>query len=457
MALSLIILAAGKGTRMKSAKPKVLQTLAGKPLLAHVLQTSQTLQPQNTFIVYGFEGEQVKQDVQNRFTDLTIHWSEQSEQLGTGHAVLMTLSDLPKTGNSLILYGDVPLTQAATLQKLTEKNPTGISILTMTVEDPTGLGRIKRNQDGQITAIVEQKDANPEELAIHEINSGIYCIDNQILHKYIPKIQNNNAQNEYYLTDLIKLAVADGIEIDSIQPQFSFEIAGVNDRTQLADLERTYQAHQVKILQDQGVQFADPMRVDIRGDLKVGKDVFIDTNVIFEGDCTLGDNVYIESGCIITDSQIGNATHLKPYCVITNSKIGAGVDVGPFAHLRPQTELGDRSKIGNFVETKKAKIGTASKVNHLSYIGDANLGENVNIGAGTITCNYNGAQKHLTQIEDNAFIGSNTSLIAPVKIGKGATIGAGSTITKDVNDNALALTRAEQTQKDNWQRPNKRS
>lgn len=457
MALSLIILAAGKGTRMKSAKPKVLQTLAGKPLLAHVLQTSQTLQPQNTFIVYGFEGEQVKQDVQNRFTDLTIHWSEQSEQLGTGHAVLMTLSDLPKTGNSLILYGDVPLTQAATLQKLTEKNPTGISILTMTVEDPTGLGRIKRNQDGQITAIVEQKDANPEELAIHEINSGIYCIDNQILHKYIPKIQNNNAQNEYYLTDLIKLAVADGIEIDSIQPQFSFEIAGVNDRTQLADLERTYQSHQVKILQDQGVQFADPMRVDIRGDLKVGKDVFIDTNVIFEGDCTLGDNVYIESGCIITDSQIGNATHLKPYCVITNSKIGAGVDVGPFAHLRPQTELGDRSKIGNFVETKKAKIGTASKVNHLSYIGDANLGENVNIGAGTITCNYNGAQKHLTQIEHNAFIGSNTSLIAPVKIGKGATIGAGSTITKDVNDNALALTRAEQTQKDNWQRPNKRS
>lgn len=450
--LSVIILAAGKGTRMKSAKPKVLQTLAGKPLLTHVLDTCAQLAMQKTIVVYGFGGDQV----QTAMTDYALTWVEQTEQLGTGHAVKVTLDELPKDGKSLILYGDVPLVSAETLKQLETANHQGMSMLTLTVDNPFGLGRIKRDEQGNILAIVEQKDATADEQAIQEINSGIYCVDNALLHKYLPNLSNDNAQREYYLTDIVKMAVADGIEIAAIEPAEDFEIEGVNDRQQLASLERRWQAHLVEALQVAGVQFADPARVDIRGQVSVGQDVFIDVGVVLQGNCQLGSNVTIEAGCIIKDSTIGDNTHVKPYCVIDSAELGSNVSVGPFAHLRPQTQLGDDSKVGNFVETKKTKLGRGSKINHLSYIGDATVGEQVNIGAGTITCNYDGVNKHQTVIGDYAFIGSNSSLVAPVTIGKTATVGAGSVITKEVADNALAVARGKQVQKAAWERPTKK-
>ena len=450
--LTVIILAAGKGTRMKSAKPKVLQSLAGKPLLGHVLDTCSSLDIDKTIVVYGFGGDQV----QTAMAHYPLTWVEQTEQLGTGHAVKVTLDELPKEGKSLILYGDVPLVSAETLKLLQSANVQGMSMLTLRVDNPFGLGRIKRDEQGHILAIVEQKDATSEEQAIQEINSGIYCVDNALLHNYLPNLSNDNAQQEYYLTDIVKMAVADGIEIAAIEPAKDFEIEGVNDRQQLASLERRWQAHLVEALQVEGVQFADPARVDIRGQLSVGQDVFIDVGVVLEGNCQLGRNVTIEAGCIIKDSTIGDHTHVKPYCVIDSAELGSNVSVGPFAHLRPQSQLGDDSKVGNFVETKKTKLGRGSKINHLSYIGDASVGEQVNIGAGTITCNYDGVNKHQTVIGDHAFIGSNSSLVAPVTIGKTATVGAGSVITKDVADNALAVARGKQVQKADWERPKRK-
>lgn len=450
--LSVIILAAGKGTRMKSAKPKVLQSLAGKPLLAHVLDTCASLSLAKTIVVYGFGGEQVKQAM----ADYTLTWVEQTEQLGTGHAVKVSLDELPKEGKSLILYGDVPLVSQQTLQRLVEANTKGMSMLTLTVDNPFGLGRIKRDDNGQIIAIIEQKDASDQEQAIREINSGIYCVDNALLHKYLPKLSNNNAQQEYYLTDIVKMAVADGIEIVAIEPEHDFEIEGVNDRQQLARLERRWQAQLVEALQAQGVQFADPMRVDIRGNLSVGQDVFIDVGVVLQGDCQFGNHVTIEAGCVIKDSVLGDHVHVKPYCVFDQATLGDAVTVGPFAHLRPQTVLADKARLGNFVEIKKSHVGEGSKVNHLSYIGDAQIGAGVNVGAGVITCNYDGVNKHQTIIGDNTFVGSNSSLVAPVNIGETVTIGAGSVITKDVSDNALAIARGRQVQKDNYQRPNKK-
>ncbi len=454
--LSVIILAAGKGTRMQSAKPKVLQTLAGKSLLAHVLDTCHQLTVDETIIVHGFGGEQVKAEITTQYAQSALTWVAQTEQLGTGHAVKVTLSDLPKDGQSLILYGDVPLVSCQTLTALKSANTDGMSMLTLTVDNPFGLGRIKRDNNGNIEAIVEQKDASADEQAIKEINSGIYCVDNALLHKYLPKLSNDNAQQEYYLTDIVKMAVADGIAIAAIEPEHTFEIEGVNNRQQLASLERTWQGKLVADLQEAGVQFADPSRVDIRGTLSAGQDVFVDVGVVFEGDCTLGDNVYIEAGCVIKNAHIGNACHIKPYCVIDHAKIGAGVDVGPFAHLRPESVLANQSKVGNFVEIKKSTIGQGSKVNHLSYVGDSTVGTGVNIGAGVITCNYDGANKSQTIIEDNAFIGSNASLVAPVTIGDTATVAAGSVITKDVDASALAFGRARQTQKENFQRPTKK-
>lgn len=450
--LTVIILAAGKGTRMKSAKPKVLQTLAGKPLLGHVLDTCSSLDVDKTIVVYGFGGDQV----QTAMAHYPLTWVEQTEQLGTGHAVKVTLDELPKEGKSLILYGDVPLVSAETLKQLQSANVQGMSMLTLTVDNPFGLGRIKRDQQGHILAIVEQKDATTDEQAIQEINSGIYCVDNALLHNYLPNLSNDNAQQEYYLTDIVKMAVADGIEIAAIEPTKDFEIEGVNDRQQLASLERRWQAHLVEALQVEGVQFADPARVDIRGQVSVGQDVFIDVGVVLQGNCQLGGNVTIEAGCIIKDSTIGDHTHVKPYCVIDSAELGSNVSVGPFAHLRPQSQLGDDSKVGNFVETKKTKLGRGSKINHLSYIGDASVGEQVNIGAGTITCNYDGVNKHQTVIGDHAFIGSNSSLVAPVTIGKTATVGAGSVITKEVADNALAVARGKQVQKADWERPKRK-
>lgn len=450
--LSIIILAAGKGTRMKSAKPKVLQTLAAKPLLTHVLDTCAKLEADKTIVVYGFGGAQV----QKAMSAYPLTWVEQTEQLGTGHAVQVTLEELPKDGESLILYGDVPLVSETTLTQLVTANTSGMSMLTLTVDNPFGLGRIKRDDNGNIIAIVEQKDASESEQAICEINSGIYCVDNALLHNYLPKLSNDNAQGEYYLTDIVKMAVADGIKIAAIEPEDEFEIEGVNNRQQLASLERRWQAKLVEDLQVQGVQFADPARVDIRGQIEVGQDVFVDVGVVFQGHCKIGNNVTIEAGCIIKDSVIGDNVHVKPYCVFDEADLGNNVTVGPFAHLRPQTVLADNSKVGNFVETKKSNIGEGSKVNHLSYIGDAQIGSNVNIGAGTITCNYDGVNKSQTTIGDNTFIGSNSSLVAPVTIGKTATIGAGSVITKDVSDNALAVARGKQVQKDHYERPTKK-
>ena len=454
--LSVIILAAGKGTRMQSAKPKVLQTLAGKSLLGHVLDTCYQLTVDDTIIVHGFGGEQVQDHIDQQYAHLPITWVAQTEQLGTGHAVKVTLSELPKDGQSLILYGDVPLVSCQTLATLQDANTDGMSMLTLTVDNPFGLGRIKRDKDGNIEAIIEQKDANSDEQQIQEINSGIYCVDNALLHKFLPKLSNDNAQQEYYLTDIVKMAVADGITIAAIEPEHTFEIEGVNNRQQLASLERTWQGKLVADLQEAGVQFADPTRVDIRGTLSAGQDVFVDVGVVFEGDCVLGDNVYIEAGCVIKNAQIGNACHIKPYCVIDSAEVGAGVDIGPFAHLRPETILSDNSKVGNFVEIKKSTIGDGSKVNHLSYIGDATIGTGVNVGAGVITCNYDGVNKSQTIIEDNAFIGSNSSLVAPVKIGDTATVAAGSVITKNVDAHALAFGRARQTQKNDFKRPTKK-
>lgn len=454
--LSVIILAAGKGTRMQSAKPKVLQTLAGKSLLGHVLDTCHQLTVDDTIIVHGFGGEQVQDHIDQQYAHLPITWVAQTEQLGTGHAVKVTLSELPKDGQSLILYGDVPLVSCQTLATLQDANTDGMSMLTLTVDNPFGLGRIKRDKDGNIEAIIEQKDANSDEQQIQEINSGIYCVDNALLHKFLPKLSNDNAQQEYYLTDIVKMAVADGITIAAIEPEYTFEIEGVNNRQQLASLERTWQGKLVADLQEAGVQFADPTRVDIRGTLSAGQDVFVDVGVVFEGDCFLGDNVYIEAGCVIKNAQIGNACHIKPYCVIDRAEVGAGVDIGPFAHLRPETILSDNSKVGNFVEIKKSTIGDGSKVNHLSYIGDATIGTGVNVGAGVITCNYDGVNKSQTIIEDNAFIGSNSSLVAPVKIGDTATVAAGSVITKNVDAHALAFGRARQTQKNDFKRPTKK-
>ena len=451
--LTTIILAAGKGTRMQSAKPKVLQTLADKPLLAHVLDTCQSVNVDKTIVVYGFGGDQVQQSMQ----DYDLTWVEQTEQLGTGHAVKVTLPELPTEGKSLILYGDVPLVSAKTLTRLKEANVEGMSMLTLTVDNPFGLGRIKRDEQGNIVAIVEQKDASEEEQAIREINSGIYCVDNALLHKYLPNLSNDNAQQEYYLTDIVKMAVADGIAITAIEPDYEFEIEGVNNRQQLASLERSWQAKLVEDLQIQGVQFADPNRVDIRGEVTVGQDVFIDINVVLKGKVSLGNNVTIEAGCIIKDTSIADKVHVKPYCVFDEAQVGEEATIGPFAHLRPQSVLAKKTRLGNFVEIKKSHIGEGSKVNHLSYVGDAQLGAGVNFGAGAITCNYDGVNKHQTIVGDNAFIGTNACLVAPVNVGNTATIGAGSVITKNVEDKALAIGRGRQVQKDNYQRPEKKS
>ena len=451
--LTTIILAAGKGTRMQSAKPKVLQTLADKPLLGHVLDTCQSVNVDKTIVVYGFGGDQVQQAMQ----DYDLTWVEQTEQLGTGHAVKVTLPELPTEGKSLILYGDVPLVSAKTLTRLKEANVEGMSMLTLTVNNPFGLGRIKRDEQGNIVAIVEQKDASEEEQAIREINSGIYCVDNALLHKYLPNLSNDNAQQEYYLTDIVKMAVADGIAITAIEPDYEFEIEGVNNRQQLASLERSWQAKLVEDLQIQGVQFADPNRVDIRGEVTVGQDVFIDINVVLKGKVSLGNNVTIEAGCIIKDTNIADKVHVKPYCVFDEAEVGEEASIGPFAHLRPQSVLAKKTRLGNFVEIKKSHIGEGSKVNHLSYVGDAQLGAGVNFGAGAITCNYDGVNKHQTIVGDNAFIGTNACLVAPVNVGNTATIGAGSVITKNVEDKALAIGRGRQVQKDNYQRPVKKS
>ncbi|WP_312966818.1 bifunctional UDP-N-acetylglucosamine diphosphorylase/glucosamine-1-phosphate N-acetyltransferase GlmU [Acinetobacter gerneri] len=451
MTTTVIILAAGKGTRMRSNLPKVLQPLAGRPLLGHVIETAKKLQAANIITIYGHGGDLVR----NAFNQEKIEWVEQTEQLGTGHAVKVTLPVLAKEGVSLILSGDVPCVQQSTLQKLVEASTkTGIGLVTLTLEDSTGYGRIVR-KNGKIQAIVEHKDATEEQRQIKEINTGIYCVSNAKLHEWLPKLSNENAQGEYYLTDIVAMAIADGMEIASIQPEFAFEVEGVNDRIQLAALEREFQQHQAKTLMQQGVHLIDPSRFDLRGQLLVGKDVRIDINVIIEGECSFGDNVEIGAGCIIKNTQIAANTKVQPYSVFDSAVVGGNVQIGPFARLRPGAQLSDDVHIGNFVEVKNSSIGLGSKANHFAYLGDAEIGSGSNIGAGTITCNYDGANKHKTIIGDEVFIGTNNSLVAPVKIGNGATTGAGSTITRDVAEHALAVERSQQFTKENYQRPQK--
>ncbi|WP_323841145.1 MULTISPECIES: bifunctional UDP-N-acetylglucosamine diphosphorylase/glucosamine-1-phosphate N-acetyltransferase GlmU [unclassified Moraxella] len=449
MTLTTIIMSAGKGTRMKSAKPKVLQPLAGKPLLAYVLATAKQLGSQKTIVIYGFAGEQVK----DAFACEQIDWVEQKEQLGTGHAVMMTLPVLPRDGKSLILSGDVPLIEVDTLQRLTQTD-SPFAMLTMDTKTPFGLGRIIR-RDGQVVAIVEEKDANQSQKQITEINSGVYCIDNKILHTYLNKLTNDNAQGEYYLTDIVKMAVDDGIHIATVSPTYAFEIEGVNDRIQLANLERTYQRFQAQNLMKSGVHIIDPERFDLRGHLTVGQDVEIDINVIFEGDCVLGDNVKIGAGCVIKNTTIASNTVVQPYSIFDNAAVGENNQIGPFARLRPDAITAQDVHIGNFVELKNTQMANGAKANHLAYLGDSTVGEQTNIGAGTITANYDGVNKFKTTIGAGVRVGSNAVLVAPVTLGDKVTIGAGSVITKDCDDNKLVIARGKQVTIEGWVRPEK--
>ena len=452
MALQVVILAAGKGTRMRSALPKVMQPLAGKPLLAHVLDASRTLGAERPIAVYGHGGDVV----QNAFTNDAIDWVLQAEQKGTGHAVLVALPVLAKEGSTLILYGDVPLLSVSTLQRLLAvcegKNELGL--LTVTLDNPTGYGRIVR-EAGKVSRIVEQKDASADELLIKEVNTGILCVPNALLHKWLPELRNANSQGEYYLTDLIGMATAEGVAVTAVHPETPWEVEGVNDKLQLATLERVWQRAQADALLRAGVTIIDPARVDIRGELVHGQDVLLEPNVQINGRVVLGDGVQVGIGSVLSNCEIAAETIIKPYSIIDSASIGERAQIGPFARIRPGSDLGADVHIGNFVETKATRMGAGSKANHLTYLGDAVIGSGSNIGAGTITCNYDGANKHLTTIGDNVFIGSNNSLVAPVEISSNATTGAGSTITKSVAQATLAVSRAKQITLDGWQRPTK--
>lgn len=453
MQFGIIILAAGKGTRMKSQLPKVLHPIGSKPMVAHLLDRATELGVSAPIVVYGHQGETLQQAL----SDYTVTWVAQSEQLGTGHAVLQTLPHLDADSIYLILVGDAPLIRTETLQLLGKAAESdGIAVLTVIADNPSGYGRIIRGDDDRVLRIVEEKDANSNEKSVKEINSGVFAVRGDLLQTLLPKIDNHNAQGEYYLTDIVALAHTAGYAVTAQVINDSNEVLGCNNKIQLAQLERLYQRRQAERLMTDGVTLADPSRIDIRGHLHTGRDCMIDVNAVFEGDVTLGDNVHIEANCVIKDSTIGDNSVIKSHSVIESARLGASADIGPFARIRPKTVLADGVKIGNFVETKNANIATGAKVNHLSYVGDAIIGEAVNVGAGTITCNYDGANKHQTVIEKNAFIGSNTALVAPVTVGENATVGAGSTISKTVAADTLALTRARQTQIDGWQRPKKK-
>lgn len=452
MGLSIIILAAGQGTRMRSDLPKVLQPLAGRPLLAHVIDCSKSLSADDICVVYGHGGDRVP----DAFADTGVRWAMQAEQLGTGHAVMQAMPDTPDDNQVLILFGDVPLTQPGTLETLIDATGSDdMSVLTVDMDDPTGYGRIVR-KNGNVERIVEQKDATDDEKAIAEINTGVMLCGADRLKGWLDRLGNDNAQCEYYLTDVIGMAVADGVTVHGIKAPNQDEVMGINDKRQLAEAERALQARLVDALMAEGVGFADPARVDIRGKLTCGRDVFIDVNAVFEGDVELGDNVVIESNNLVRDSRLGSGTLVHSNCHIEGAVTGSKCELGPFARLRPGAELADNVKIGNFVEVKKSTIADGSKVNHLTYIGDAEIGTGVNVGAGTITCNYDGVNKHRTKIGDDASIGSNVNLVAPVEVGKGATIGAGSTITKSVPEGELVVARSKQVTISGWKRPVKK-
>ncbi len=452
MGLSIIILAAGQGTRMRSALPKVLQPLAGKPLLSHVLDCSDAIAADDVCVVYGHGGEAV----QAAISKPGLRWALQAEQLGTGHAVQQAMPNTPDDNRALILAGDVPLLTAETLATLLEETPADdMAVLTVDMDDPTGYGRIVR-EGGSVKCIVEQKDASEEQQAISEINTGVILCPADRLKHWLAQLKNDNSQGEYYLTDVIAMAVADKVTVHGIKAGSSAEVMGINDKKQLAEAERALQMRRVDALMKEGVGFADPARVDIRGTLKCGTDVFIDINAVFEGDVELGDGTVIESNNLIRDSKLGAKTLVHSNCHIEGATTGNDCEIGPFARLRPGADLANNVKVGNFVEIKKSTVADGSKVNHLTYIGDAEIGKSVNVGAGTITCNYDGANKHKTVIGDGAFIGSGVELVAPVEIGPGATIGAGSTITRKAPDHTLTLERSRQKSIDDWKRPEKK-
>ena len=453
MSLEVIILAAGQGTRMRSEKPKVLHPLAGKPMLVHTIEQAQRLQPGQTHIVVGHQAHQVEAVV----ASLGVKCVLQAQQLGTGHAVAQAMPAINNDAIVLVLYGDVPLVPAALMQKLTEQAAQGkLALLTVNLNDASGYGRIVRQgseNSGPIQAIIEHKDATPEQLQIKEINTGILAVKASYLNAWLPRIKSNNAQAEIYLTDVVAMAVDDGVAIGYLQPDFPQQTQGVNDRMQLAALERWHQQQQAHQLLNDGVQLADPSRFDLRGELKVGTDIYIDINVIIEGQVHLGTGVHVGPNCHIKDAHIGAGTQILANSVIDQAQISANCNIGPFARLRPGTILHENAKVGNFVETKKTTLGSGSKANHFTYLGDTEVGEHVNIGAGTITCNFDGVNKFKTHIADGAFIGSNSSIVAPVSIGAGATIAAGSTITKDVANDNLAIARGKQRNIAPWVKP----
>lgn len=452
MSLHIVILAAGQGSRMKSNLPKVLHKIAGKPMLQHVVDTVTQLDAEGIHIIVGHGAEKVKQTIIG-----DINWCYQTEQLGTGHAVAQALPSIPENSKVVVLYGDVPLIEKDTLVSMLEGvDEQNIALLTVKLENPSGYGRIIRNFEGNIKAIVEEKDATEEIKDIDEINTGILALSSKHLHKYIPLLGNNNAQGEYYLTDLIELANKGGNRIRAFHPNSEQEVQGVNNRLQLCELECWLQSRLAENLMLNGVTLFDPHRVDVRGSLTCGKDVEIDINCVFMGNVEIAEGVRIGPNCVIENSSIGANSVILANSIIESSIVAKDVTVGPFARLRPGTELKDKSKVGNFVETKKTLVGEGSKINHLSYVGDSILGKNVNVGAGTITCNYDGVNKFQTEIDDGVFVGSNTSLVAPVKIGKDATIGAGSTITKEITKGQLAIARSKQKNIDGWQRPTKK-
>ena len=451
--IEILILAAGKGTRMRSDLPKVLHKLAGKPLLGHVVDTAHELGAAQTCVVYGFGGDAVPQAM----ADDKLTFVLQAEQHGTGHAVKQALPQLADDSVTLVLYGDVPLTRTATLAPLVAAAQAGrLGLLTVNLQHPDGYGRIVR-ENGRVTRIVEHKDATPAERAIQEVNTGILAVATRRLKQWIAELKNDNAQGEYYLTDVIALAGRDGVEVETHQPEFEWEVLGVNSKAQLAELERIHQNETAQGLLDAGVTLLDPARLDVRGTLECGRDVSIDVNCVFEGHVKLGDGVQVGANCVLRNVTVATGTRIDAFTLIDDAAIGEANRLGPFSRIRPGTKLARDVHVGNFVEIKNSLIDDGSKINHLSYVGDTTMGKRVNIGAGTITCNYDGANKHRTLIEDDVFVGSDTQLVAPVTVGRGATLGAGTTLTKDAPAGELTLSRAKQLTLNGWKRPEKKA
>ncbi|MBD5802983.1 Bifunctional protein GlmU [Azoarcus sp. Aa7] len=451
--MEVVILAAGQGKRMRSVLPKVLQPIAGRPMLAHVIGAARSLDASRICVVYGHGGEVVRE----RLQDAALRWARQEPQLGTGHAVQQALPELTDGEMALVLYGDVPLIGAPTLRRLQTAAGSGkLALLTVELDNPTGYGRILRDADGRVTRIVEEKDASAEQRRVREVNTGILVAPVARLRDWLGRIGNDNAQGEYYLTDIIGLAVAEGVEIVTVQPDAVWETLGVNSKPQLAELERIHQRNIAQRLMDAGVTVLDPARIDVRGELECGRDVEIDVGCVFEGRVELGDDVRIGANCVVRNARIGAGTRIAPFSHIEDTVMGRECVIGPYARTRPGTTLGDDVHLGNFVEVKNSAIADHSKANHLAYVGDADVGQRVNIGAGTITCNYDGANKFRTIIEDDVFIGSDTQLVAPVRVGRGATLGAGTTLTKDAPPEQLTVSRAKQITIAGWKRPVKK-